>query len=263
MEIVAKVSRGSKMDQIYLPKNRFGFAPGNNVLVRELTHEKQEKLFFYNIKKIEKIKIMIINEIFNLLNKYNFDNIIITGSFLEEGFNFNDVDMVLIKDKELRLNDVKDELKENLGINFHLILIDNKSLLKGISTDPLFQTMLSKHISKKRFIYNVKPEIRYRLLDMHLLKSNLLMEHFDVLKLNEKLDLLRNLISINLFIIKKQIISKEEVYDKIKELFGDNIIEDLKNNLVDKKKFIKKYKQIYNKTFNKILEGVRNESKQK
>ena len=66
-----------------------------------------------------------------------------------------------------------------------------------------------------------------------------------------------------LFIIKKQIISKEEVYDKIKELFGDNIIEDLKNNLVDKKKFIKKYKQIYNKTFNKILEGVRNESKQK
>src|SRR3989344_2854067 len=235
MEIVAKVSRGSKMDQIYLPKNRFGFAPGNNVLVRELTHEKQEKLFFYNIKKIEKIKIMIINEIFNLL----------------------------IKDKELRLNDVKDELKENLGINFHLILIDNKSLLKGISTDPLFQTMLSKHISKRRFIYNVKPEIRYRLLDMHLLKSNLLMEHFDVLKLNEKLDLLRNLISINLFIIKKQIISKEEVYDKIKELFGDNIIEDLKNNLVDKKKFIKKYKQIYNKTFNKILEGVRNESKQK
>src|SRR3989344_5430422 len=263
MEMVARVSRGSKMDQIYLPKIRFGFAPGDNVLVRELIHEKQKKPFFYDIKKFEKIKIMIINEIFNLLNKYNFDNIIITGSFLEEGFNFNDIDIILIKDGQIGINKIKDELKENLGINSHLILIDNKSLLKGISTDPLFQTMLSKYVSKKRFIYNIKPELRYKLLDLHLLKSNLLMEHFDVLKLNEKLDLLRNLISINLFIMKKQIISKEEVYNKIKESFGNNIVEDLKNNLVDKKNFIKKYKQIYNKTFNKILEGIRNEPKQK
>lgn len=261
MEIIAKVSRGSKMDQIYLPKNRFGLVPGSAVLVRALTHEKQEKIFFYNIKKIEKIKIMIINEIFNLLNKYNFDNVIITGSFLEEGFNFNDIDIILIKNEKINTNKIKDELKENLGIDSHLILIDNKSLLKGIATDPLFQTMLSKYVSKKRFIYNVKPDFRYKLLDLHLLKSNLLIENFDVLKLNEKLDLLRNLISINLFITKKQIVSKEDVYKKIKELFGDNIIEDLKNNLVDKKKFIKKYKQIYDKTFNLIMEGVRNEQK--
>lgn len=261
MEIIAKVSKGSKMDQIYLPKNRFGLNSGSYVLIKEVIQKDEERLIFHNIKKIEKIKVIIIKELFNILNKYNFDNIIITGSFLDSGFNFNDMDIILIKSENINTNKIKNEINENLGINPHLILIDNGSLLKGIATDPLFQTMLSKYISRKRFIYNVKPEFRYKLLDLHLLKSNLLMENFDILKLDEKLDLLRNLISINLFITKKQIISKEEVYNKIKKLFGDNIIEDLQNNLVDKEKFIKKYKQIYNKTFNKILEGIRNESK--
>ena len=57
MEIISKVSRGTKMDQIYLPKNRFGLNPGSYVLVREVSRIKQDKLFYYNIKKIEKIKI--------------------------------------------------------------------------------------------------------------------------------------------------------------------------------------------------------------
>lgn len=260
MDIVAKISRGSKMDQIYLPKNRFGLNPGSYVLIKEITHEKQEKLFYYNTKNIEKVKIIIIKEVFRLLSKYNFDNIMITGSFLEKGLNFNDVDVILIKDGIINTNDIKDELKENLGINSHLILIDNKSLLKGISTDPLFQTMLSRYISKKRFIYNVKPEIKYKLLDLHLLKSESLLENFDILKIEDKLDSLRNLVSINLFINKKQFINKDELYEKIKEIFGGDIIENLKNNLIDKKKFIRRYKQLYNKTFKLIFGGIRNES---
>lgn len=258
MEIIAKVSRGSKMDQVYLPKNRFGIKPGSYVLIKEV-YKKEEKIFFYNIKNIEKIKIIIIKEIFNILNKYEFDNIMVTGSFLDSGFNFNDVDIILIKNDNLNLNEIKNALKENLGIESHLILIDYKSLLKGISTDPLFQTMLSKYISEKRFIYHVKPEIKYKLLDLHLLKSELLVKNFDILKIEDKLDLLRNLVSINLFINKKQIINKDELYKKIKEIFGNNIIEDLKNNLINKREFIKKYKQIYDKTFKLILWGIKHE----
>ena len=65
MEMIARISRGSKMDQIYLPKNRFGLAPGSAVLVKDLTYEKQEKPFFYNVKRIERIKIIIIGRIFS------------------------------------------------------------------------------------------------------------------------------------------------------------------------------------------------------
>ena len=259
MEIVAKVSKGSNMDQIYLPKNRFGLNPGSYVLVKEISYQKEEKLFYYNIKKIEKVKTLIIKEIFKLLNKYNFDNIIITGSFLDSGFNFNDIDMILIKDNDLNPNEIKNELKGDFGINAHLILIDYNSLLKGISTDPLFQTMLSNYISKKRFIYNVKPEFKYKLLDLHLLKSELLAENFDFITGQERISLLRNLVAINLFLTKKQIITKEQVYKTIKIFFGENILNDLKIGMVNKKEFGKKYKSLYGKTFKLILENIKNE----
>ena len=112
MEIIAKISRGSKMDQIYLPKNRFGLNPGSYVLVREISYENEEKLFYYNIKNLEKVKIIITKEMFKLLNKYNFDNVIITGSFLDQGFNLNDMDIILIKDHEISLDQIKIELNE-------------------------------------------------------------------------------------------------------------------------------------------------------
>ena len=96
-------------------------------------------------------------------------------------------------------------------------------------------------------------------MDLNLLKSELLIKNFDTLKIEDKLDLLRNLIGINLFITKKQIISKGEVYKKIKEIFGDSIIDDLKNNLINKKEFVKKYKMVYGKTFNLILKNIKNE----
>jgi len=46
MAIVAKISRGSKMDQIYIPKNRAGFSTGQYVLISPLESElKQKRLF--------------------------------------------------------------------------------------------------------------------------------------------------------------------------------------------------------------------------
>ena len=79
MEIIGKISKGSKMDQIYLPKNRFGLNPGSHVLVKEISHKKEEKLFYYNIKKIEKVKIIIIKELFKL-----YEGMSLKGSTIEE-----------------------------------------------------------------------------------------------------------------------------------------------------------------------------------
>ena len=117
MGIIARISLGSKMDQIYLPKNRFGLKPGSYVLVKELSHaHEKEKLFLYNIKKIEKIKIIIIEQIFKTLSNYDFENIIITGSFLEEGFNFNDMDIILICNENIDIETIRNELKEHIGV---------------------------------------------------------------------------------------------------------------------------------------------------
>ena len=40
MEIIAKISRGSKMDQVYIPKNRGGFSIGSYVILKPIKIKK-------------------------------------------------------------------------------------------------------------------------------------------------------------------------------------------------------------------------------
>lgn len=271
IEVVGRVSRGSRMDQIYLPKNRQGLAAGEYVLIvpldREIKKEKgrQLKPYFYGIKNLESIKLRIIEEVFKMVDKtMNPENIIITGSFLEKGFRFNDIDILIIYEKKQDIKEntktIEEKIKENLGINPHIILIDNKTMLSGSSTDPLYSLMLSKSVSLKRFIYKMKRKIDYKLLDLHLLKSKTLIDNFDILNGNEKYYLVLNLVSILLFVQdrKNKKLSKEIVNREIEKLFKIKI-DYIKENLLDRKDFLRKYKKIYDKTLDMVLNGVKNE----
>ena len=63
MEIIGRISKGSKMDQIYLPKNHPGFQAGNYVTIKPLiskTPEKTGKIIFYHVTDLPPIKIQII-----------------------------------------------------------------------------------------------------------------------------------------------------------------------------------------------------------
>ena len=140
--------------------------------------------------------------------------------------------------------------------------LDNESLIIGLQTDPLYQIMLSKSISKNRIFYKTKNNLNYKLLDLHLLKSKVLIENFNLLKGNEKYNLVRNMIAIYLYLEGKKL-TKDLVDNQIKEDFHLKDISELKQNSIDKKKFLIKYKLIYNKTFSKILEGIKNDAKQK
>ncbi|MBS3079365.1 hypothetical protein J4218_04540 [Candidatus Pacearchaeota archaeon] len=269
MELIGKITKGSKIDQIYLPKKRIGFSIGNYVRITPLDISietvKRNKPYFYNIEDIEPIKLRISEEIFNIIDKeVENKNIIITGSFLDYGFNFNDLDILIIgnmlsdaEEKQI-IGIIEEKIKNNIGIKPHIILIDNKSLIKGLSTDPLYQSMLSRCVSKERIIYKIEPEknkINYKILDLHLLKSKVVIDTFDSLTGEEKYYYLQNLVSIYLF-LKLGRISKEKVEKKIKELFKSDK-KSLKQNLVDKKEFLKNYKELYKETFNLIMGGVK------
>lgn len=251
MEMISKVSKGSAMDQIYIPKRRAILPVGSYVLIKPL--EAEETAFepvFYNIKSLEPIKITIIKEIFKITDKHTkADNIIITGSFLEKGFRFNDIDVVLITEE--KAEGVRQELAKNLGINAHVITITNNALIKGLETDPLYRAMLSRCVSMNRFIYKIKPKINYKILDLHLLKSRLLIDNFKILNGSEKYDLVRNLISISLFINKKKV-TADSINSAIDTIFGQKTVEHLKENTVQKD-FLIKYKNVYISTRNKIL----------
>jgi len=248
------------MDQIYIPKNRTGLNIGTYVTIKPIQNIKpQKKFYYYNIDYLEPLKIKTIQEITNIIDDYDPQNIIIVGSFLEKGFNFNDVDILIISDKNINLKQIIFKIESQTGIKIHIIQISNKTLIKGLSTDPLYSLMLSKCISQKRLIYKIKHKINYKILDLHLIKSKNLLNNFDILNGNEKYYLTRNLISITHFLNKNKI-TKRRLDEEIEKTFSLKI-KDLKQNMINKEKFLKIYKKLYENTFNQIMKGIKNGSK--
>ena len=271
MEIIAKISRGTKMDQIYIPKQRAGFQNGRYVIIKPIEDEikkpKQEKPIFYNIKSIEPIKIKLISEIFSIIEHETeeqfVDNLLIVGSFLEKGFYFNDIDILIIINKtEIKIDSIKKRIQEEIGITPHIIQIKIEDLIKGVSSDPLYENMLSKYIAKKRLILKYKRKINYKILDLHLLKSKSLIDNFEILSGKEKYYLIKNMLAIDLF-IKKEKISNEILNKQIKEIFKIEA-ERIKENLIaNKQEFIKKCRNFYNNISKQIQKGIKKENESK
>jgi hypothetical protein len=258
MDIIAKISKGSKMDQIYLPKNRSGLATGQYVMITPLENKLPRKEFkpcFYNLVNLEPIKLELIKEIFNIVQEINPENIIITGSFLEKGFKFNDIDILIINEEKIDANKLKNRLENSIGIKTHIIHLSYKNIVLGLSSDPLYSMMLSRCVSKNKLIFKLKKDIDYKLLDFQLLKSKSLIENFDILNGTEKYYLTLNMVSILLFIQNSKL-SKEAVDSTIEKEFNININE-IRENTLEKVRFIKRYNRMYNKTFNLIMENIK------
>lgn len=257
------------MDQVYIPKNRNSFNIGDYVVIKLLGDTKSQtvnvpqKLCFYDVENIEPIKLKIIQELIKIIddNIVNYGNIIITGSFLERGFNFNDVDILMITDKNINTKLIENLIAKKIGIKAHIIVLSNKEMAKGLETDPLYKVMLSRCVAKKKFIYRQKRVLDYKLLDLHLLESKVLIDNFDILTGSEKFKLTRNMTSIFLYINGKKI-TNESIDKEIARSLGA-ASEDIRQNILNKKAFLKRYNSIYYKTFNKIIRGIRNGSKQK
>lgn len=252
------------MDQIYIPKNRAGFGAGEYVLISQLEDQigKKEKLkpYFYNVRYLEPIKAKIIADILNLIEKkIDSENIIITGSFLEKGFGFNDIDILIISKKKIDTEIIKEEIQKLEGIKTHITALDSKTLSYGLSFDPLYNLMLSKCVSKNRIIFRVKRKIDYRLLDLNLLKSKTLIDNPDILNGNEKYYLTMNMVSISLFIQGKKL-SRDIVNKEIERMFNVKIRE-IKENLLEKQDFLRRYKEIFNNTFNLIFDNIKKSKK--
>lgn len=254
--LTGRISKGTLMDQIYIPKERpLGFAVGASVILKPLIEDDIIKPVYCNTKKLESVKVMIIQKIFNELNFA--DNVIVTGSFLEKGFNFNDVDIILIDNGKINPKELEKRLNKAFSLSFHITAIDYSALIKGLETDPLYQAMLSKYVAKKRAIFKYKNRINYKILDLHLMKSKPLIENFDYLTGNQKYNMARNMMAITLFINNKKI-NNETVDIAIKRTLKEEPINIKQNIIIDKSIFLKEYKKSYNKLFDIILGGIKN-----
>ena len=245
------------MDQIYIQKNRIGFGIGEYVIIKPFEREsisKDKKIYFYGVKYVHQIKLKIINELMSIIDNRikDYENIIITGSFLEEGFNFKDIDIILVTENKIK-KETEQIIKPKLDIDIHSILFDKESFQKALEIDPLWRLMISKCVSKKRLAPMPEKKLEYKYLDAQLIKSKILIENFDYLTGKEKYKLARNLMTIYLFIKNKKL-SNESVEREIRKKFNIEI-EDLKNNILDKN-FLKEYKNFYIKLENEIIKNA-------
>ena len=263
MEIIGRVSKGSKMDQIYLPKNRIGLTVGNYVVISPFAYgqldKPKQKPYFYGIKSIEPVKLEIANKVMEIIDKLidDYDNIIIAGSFLDNGFNFNDLDILILAEKEPE-NTLKKEIEKRIGMKSHLIFLNKSSLKKVLEIDPLWRLMLSRCISVKRLLPQPRKNIDYKYLDAQLIKSKILMDNSDALDGKEKYKLIRNVISIYLFLRDKKI-SELNVKKEIREKIGVEQ-EELINNMIDRRILIK-YRDFYSKLEEEIIKNAAKQEK--
>jgi predicted nucleotidyltransferase len=176
MEILSRISKGSKMDQIYIPKNRMGGGIGDYVVIKLVSSEEQRKIpakpFLYGLSKIEPIKIEIINKILSILADKSLENVIITGSFLEKGFNFNDIDILVVSEEQNlgKKEKIESKIINMIGLKPHIIIISKKALISGLETDPIYENMISRCVSRERIIFNYNRKIMPQLLDLQVLK---------------------------------------------------------------------------------------------
>lgn len=247
------------MDQIYLPKVRPpGFAVGDSV---EIIPTTKENLPFYthHVSKLEPLKSIIKDEILSYFE--HADNAFIAGSFLEEGFGFHDIDVVVLGAAGSDQSWSK-HFQQSLGLPVQIISLNRKSLQQGLQQDPLFQMMMSKYLARKREIFKYENKINYKLLDLHLLKSKVLLDSFEVLTGREKYKLVRNMLAIDLFLKEKKL-DWELIEKEMEKVFGKDMPLKLKENRAEKKTFLSKFKKKYEELFQIILNGIQNESQQK
>lgn len=259
-QLIKKISKGARFNQIYLQKNEgIGFEPGKSVVISPLEAiiVKEPSIFEYNVK-LESLKREIVKTIFKIAESHgHYDNIIITGSFLDEGFNFEDIDIIIVNPQNLEKEKLKDSIEQSIGIIPHLILIDSESLNRGIRRDPLFRLMIDRCVSAKRAIFRKEREFNYKLLDIYLLRNKNLIGGYDLFSIRQRKKLLRDFISIKLFSENKEVTIKS-IEKETNRLFGKGVIESLfyYGNNEEKHKFIAKLKKEFNKLENHILKNA-------
>lgn len=246
--MIAKVSKGSKMDQIYLSKNRFVLPVGSFVKIEQVKDFEDFTPYYYKVSNLEKAKVLIMDEIFK---ESKAENVLIVGSFLEPGFNFNDLDVIEIGQRTLP--------DDFLGLPLHIIVLTDLELLEGYLIEPIYRSMLSRFVSKKRILLKNKTKIVPIKLDLALLESKFLIDNLDDLssiEFDRVYKGLRNVLSIKLFLEKKDFDLRRE----FKLCFGMEFNLTFRK-LLSSKDFRKKLGKLYKKLELSILNEQKKTSK--
>lgn len=232
-KFVHKVSKGSRYNQIYIPKEK-EFEVGDIVEVRLI---KRKSMLYYSehLTKLSKFKESLIKQIFSFLSKYKeVKQIFVFGSFLTKKIGYNDIDMLILVDKEKSTLEkrINEDLTEEFNLRFHIILSEEDKNSESLKISPITRSMLYYFVSDKEFHVSKETKIN----ENHI--RSLLMMSEDLLRVKMPLgrvyyDSLRKLVTIVAFLKNNEIapdkidseLSRTMVHEKLNLLKENHNIE--------------------------------------
>ena len=235
IKFVHNVSKGSRYNQIYIPKEyEDRFEIGDKVEIRLLG--KKSDLFYSRKIELSKFKKRLVKEIFSFLSKYKeIKQVFIFGSFLTKNIDYNDIDLMLIIDKEKEEFDKKiyDELIEEFNLKFHVISVDKDRLNNLLMVDTLIRNAIYSSISNKKIYLLPK-----RIIDENRIRFELMYSE-DVLNVNVNskmlYDALKRAVLIEYF-LKGVDLDRNEVEKIIVSLIRNNLYgKIIKDDFINKK----------------------------
>ena len=257
-KFIHNVSKGSRFNQIYIPKSvEKKFEVGDTVEVKLI---KKKKLIFTHNVTLSAFKKKLIEEVFKFLSKYKeIERVIFFGSFLTEVNTYRDIDISIIvkKEKDELLEKITLDLGKEFNLKFHIIISEEQSLMQSLEFSPLTRSMFYRHVSNKKF--NIPSK---RIIDKNHL-SYILMMPDDLVNLVYKMnsrtyyDSLRRLLIIEMFLNKEDedALKAKKIIEKLlgKELF----IKCIENKIISKEE-TEKVKKIMSHNLELIKRRLKN-----
>lgn len=244
MEFEHKISKGSRFNQIYIPKEMESIFEVGDIVKVKLLKKKTEIYYSKNLLKLEEFKEKLIKEIFSHLSTYpNIKQIFIVGSFLIEKVDYNDIDLVIIANK--KQEDLEKKIYnyfiKKFPLKIHIIVIQEDSFLYLLRICPLTRSMFYYYISNKNFDLPLNTTINKNHINF------LLMMPEDLLKITANsrsfYDTIRRLITIKQFLENKDL-NPIKINAKLKSLFGGFLYSQIKNNEPIDKEILKYLRSI-------------------
>jgi len=224
------VSKGSRFNQIYIPKSMESLVEvGDEVEVR-LTKKHSRLHYSKGLKKLSPFKENLIKDVFSFLREISdISSIFIVGSFLTEKINYNDIDVVLVTSSTNKNSEetVYHKLIEKFNLKFHVLTVEEKRFWHLLKICPLTRAMLSNFVATKPI------EIPHKKLVDKKHIQFLLMMPYDLLdiKLSSRIffDNLRRLVTIERFIKNKRL-DVNEINAELERLIKNRLYQKIRYN---------------------------------
>jgi predicted nucleotidyltransferase len=229
-----KVSKGSKFNQIYIPKEMAEIVEVGDLVQIKLL-EKYTEIYYKNQKKLLEFKEYLVREMFSSLNRFKeIKNIFIVGSFLEEDI-YNDIDVIITITERKTLNKytehlerkIRDFLVKKFNQKFHILIFNEEKLEKSIKIDPLIRVMFNNYVSNKEKKFDSK-----KIIDKKHIRFLLMMPE-DLLEISVSSKIfynnLKRLIAIEIF-LKNMDLNIKIISSQIENELETNLLNKIKNN---------------------------------